>query len=190
MFETCLAVDHHVAIILHQAVKNVAQNVIGKAVAAAAFRTAHHNQVVSVLLDQGFLNAQLKKLLFGGTLQVLRFFARAFANAAHCCAEANAERLIEIGVRVGVDGEDERLSLAHEPVDDQGGKDGLAHSTLSGHCENHDYLVAASVGAATSFLSASLVWRSSEKTLSASATGREPVPHDGVMKACFMICSL
>jgi hypothetical protein len=85
---------------------------------------------------------------------------------------------MELGIRVGIDSQDGRLAAANEPIDYQGGEGGFSHTTLSGHCKNHHYLATANP-----FFRLSLVWCNSEKTRSATATGSEPVPQEGVISA-------
>ncbi len=120
VFESRFAVEHNVAVVAREAVQYFAQHIVGETVAALAFGASHDDQVVAFLLYERCLDPQVQKFLLRYALQRLYFLAGAFANAAHAGVVGNSECFVQVGVRVGIDGEHRRLTVLHQPAQSEG----------------------------------------------------------------------
>ena len=104
-----LVVDDDAPVGVAQAVDGRAQHVVGGAVAARAFGPAHGEQVEVVALDHALLHLVLEPVRLGDARlerAAGHLVAGVLADLADGLAQIHAQRHVEVGAGVGVDGED------------------------------------------------------------------------------------
>ena len=106
MLQPGLVVHDDIVVAERQAVHRVAQDAVGRAVAALALRPAHGQQVKALLLNQGIAHAVFDEVGLGHAaahVAGLHLDQRFFAHVADGLLKRNAQSQVEVRAGIGVD---------------------------------------------------------------------------------------
>ena len=139
MFHARLVVHHDVLVVGGQMIHGHGQVLVGRAVAARPIGLAHGHEVEAGGLHQGLMHLHLHVLIPG---HVGRHVALEFlSDLADGGVKRKPQQFVEVGVGIGIHGQDGGHVPFGEVFDEQGRDGGLADPALAGQGNDFWHLI-------------------------------------------------